>query len=359
MGKIISLPSWAGIGKITIGDATYISGTNYDISNLSITDIKTTIGETSYNLSVLNKREDLMNKYSPYLPANRNINATTKLLYLTEKSAPYSMGDWAGYMHTADAPSYIGSTTVPFYASGAKTFDIVIDYGDNDWSNDSAGLSAYDYVHIWDSNDTSLNSSNWYASAIMTSTNPLVFTASTTLSAVDTNKTFYLWFGNGSGYANGKGWKPDSNSFTITFDYQQPSYLRYCYFDSTGIASELNGLGVYTTNGQTDQSISYSSGNWYYNAPSIKIYYLNTSYTPTVYTGYATFYARKNGGTWTAISTLSNIYIDNPDTLGTHLLPSSLSISEYGNYIDIIAIKQGETLTVGNQGNTTPASSEP
>jgi hypothetical protein len=362
MGKIITLPPWSAIGRMTLHSYVSVGGNQYDCGPISIASIKAGIGISEDDVIGQNKRDDVINKWSPFHPGSKVVSPTTGLISIPEDTAPFKMDDWIGYMHTADPPSFISMGDVPFYGAGVVEFDVVIDLGEIDWPNDTKGLGSYDYIHIWKENAKgSTYESDWMASAQIGSSSPMIIPCSDTFSAADTSKTYYIWFGSSSAYGSGKGWRPDNNSANIFFDYQKPTYLRNCYFDSTGQdATQHVGDGVYSVDGFNNQSVSKSGSTWYYNAPTIKAYWVNIypgSGSYQIYTGLADFYARKNGGVWQAISSLQNVYLDNPDYLGSAALP--FSCNDYGDYVDIIAIKGGQSFTTGNQGYVTPEMVEP
>jgi len=355
MGKTITIAPWASPAKMTCHDYSNISGYDYDCTNISLNQTKGVIGHANFNLADLCKANSLMNKFSPFHPGTKNIKAD-KTLELVQDSIPHSLGEFAGYMDAADEPNNIELGPLLFHAAGSYNFNLAIDLADVDWPNDT-DLGSFDYIHVWKNNtaaDVSAASHIGYAQ--ISTSSPLIINCTDTFSASSTTNTYYVWFGSTASISAGRGWRPDNNDSDVVFTYQPPSYLRRCYFDSTGSTNELIGLGTYSEDGSTDQSISAAGDTytgtvvyWYYNTSTAGPYQLVT--------GNVDMYARKNDGSWTAISSLTNIAVSDPKVISSASLP--FTVATNGDVIDILAIKAGETLTVGNQGYATPSEVEP
>lgn len=354
MGKTITLAPWAGPARMTCHSYTDLGGNAYDCYNVTTAKIRNTIGGSSNQVSVLNKLDQNMNRYSPFHPGNKNINGVTKILELSEDAGPFGIGEFAGYMHSAEEP-YVITGGVTFTPAGTVNFQLAFDLGDVDWPEVSE-LSAGTHVHIFRDNGTTAYEIDHVGSGEILSANPLVISCTDTLPASNTTKTYYVWFG-GASATSGKVWRPVNNTKVVTFTYLAPTYLRRCYFDCTGVANSTIGLGAYTKDTYADQAVEHTSDS--YTADGVVPWYLQASPSQPVQltTGNVDFYARKNDGAWTQIASRQNVAAGDPIIISGASLP--FTIDQYSDIVDILIRVAGQTLTPTNQGYCSPSDGEP
>ena len=84
-----------------------ISGSNINCDNIKLSDVKSTIGETTNSLSNL-CGSSLVNKYSGFSPIEWYAVSNT---FYSRAKTPYLFGNWAGYDKDASAPYITDRTT--------------------------------------------------------------------------------------------------------------------------------------------------------------------------------------------------------------------------------------------------------
>jgi hypothetical protein len=91
----------------------------YGDNNIKLSDVRTTIGESSYNLSTICKSSGI-NKWAFYRGRRIKANATTKLVEFVDV-APYRLGDFRRYSHSSTAPQVEDDYTHAWGPGGATT----------------------------------------------------------------------------------------------------------------------------------------------------------------------------------------------------------------------------------------------
>ena len=110
-------------------------------SNIKMSDVKSVLGETSDDLSVLCTSSNV-NKWSAYSPYTRDVSGTPNIygngatLRHNKPTSNYSLGSFAGYNHGANVPS-ITSTKhdddLYMSSGGSDTFSCSVTIGELDF----------------------------------------------------------------------------------------------------------------------------------------------------------------------------------------------------------------------------------
>lgn len=113
MGKAITIPRGYLVNNSqNIGTMNLISGYDYEGFDAKISEVRNKIGESTYDLSLLNKSNNI-NKWAAFKPTS---NSRDDGMHLTgtlpkdfayqTRSAPYRLGDWIGYNHSPSIPGF-------------------------------------------------------------------------------------------------------------------------------------------------------------------------------------------------------------------------------------------------------------
>jgi hypothetical protein len=130
MAKRITLPLGLSIGEVSaIGQYALVSPRVYDFTNIKMSEIRNTLGESTYDLKTLCLSSNINkwaafkpNRGSGYDPSGMGIESGSpnNIVYLKPTDAfGYVMGHFAGYNHNANTPGEWESA-LPTYGSGGE-----------------------------------------------------------------------------------------------------------------------------------------------------------------------------------------------------------------------------------------------
>jgi len=105
MGKIITIPADYVPANNQCGTLALISGSNYDGSNITISQVKAALGDSSNALSALCASSHI-NKWAAFKPGHWVLSGGLPYTVFTWQlpSSAYSLGDFIGYNHSAKPP---------------------------------------------------------------------------------------------------------------------------------------------------------------------------------------------------------------------------------------------------------------
>ena len=319
-----------------VGDVV-VNGSNLEITNIKLSEIKSAIGSTSNSLETLSTTEFASkgNKWALYKPGVVNLNASKQLVWSAQANN-FKMSQWGGYNHQAQAiEPYDTNPTFYFGAVGNVEVTLVVDMGELQVDDPVLFDQDVDWLYIHDDNSTGTESLVGSASTIGHSGLILVTFNQYISTLTDQNINYFIWFGN-TGAGNRKIWRPDSNTFTVTFDYTPVSYLRSILFSNQGL-----GGSTYVTEDPVDEINIFKGGatptSWVLDG-SCKFWNSGVQYTSALTLD---LYARKNNGAWTLIR--NNIVINTSSYIDIGDNMTEISIADNNDIIDILFIKDGET----------------
>ena len=134
MGKTITLPQGMVIGDVSaIGDYALISGQQYDATNIKLSEARSVLGETTWNLGQICLSSNI-NKWAAFKPWRRtNPDASHHGMIVVSKDITYelptaiggyALGHFAGYNNNADAnrtPYVLPSSIQEYYTVFPQT----------------------------------------------------------------------------------------------------------------------------------------------------------------------------------------------------------------------------------------------
>ncbi len=95
---------------------------SYGDNNIKMSDLRTTLGETSWNLSNIIKSNN-WNKWSFYRGKKIRANSTTQLVELFDDGGPYRLGDARRYDHNSEEPDAAYGGTLNIGGPGSYTYN--------------------------------------------------------------------------------------------------------------------------------------------------------------------------------------------------------------------------------------------
>ena len=106
MGKTIIIPEDYQPSNNQCGTLTLVSGNTYTGADITITQVKNAIGETTTNLGAL-VTSTKRNKWAAFKPGTFNLSGWLTAQYVLDNPTDgYRLGDYLGYNHNAKPPVY-------------------------------------------------------------------------------------------------------------------------------------------------------------------------------------------------------------------------------------------------------------